>query len=123
MAETNIGDQPGDDEAAQGEYTNDFDMSNTPSGDVLRGISDERNNLRAVKSDKAEVKKEWWDEQVFGKAPSEEEASAADALRQSLLHRWSRIVMEDCGEYMRDKHGDKWFGTDDRPMKPLRDIG
>ena len=123
MAETNIGDQPGDDEAAQGEYTNDFDMSNTPSGDVLRGISDERNNLRAVKSDKAEVKKEWWDEQVFGKAPSEEEASAADALRQSLLQRWSRNVMEDCGEYMRDKHGDKWFGTDGRPMKPLRDNG
>ena len=31
--------------------------------------------------------------------------------------------MEDCGEYMRDKHGDKWFGTEDRPMKPLRNNG
>ena len=102
-AKTNMGDQLVDDEAARGEYTNDFDMSNTPSGDVLRGIADERNNLRAVKSDKAEVKKEWWDEQVFGKAPSEEEASAADALRKSLLLRWSRNVMEDCSEYMRDK--------------------
>lgn len=122
-AKTNMGDQLVDDEAAQGEYTNDFDMSNTPSGDVLRGIADERNNLRAVKSDKAEVKKEWWDEQVFGKAPSEEEASAADALRKSLLLRWSRNVMEVCSKYMRDKQGDKWFGTEDRPMKPLRNDG
>ena len=111
------------DEAAQGENTNDFGISNTPSGDLLRNISNDRDNQRAVKSDKAEVKKEWWDEAVFGGSPSEKEVKAADTLRESLLRRWASNVMDDCGQYMRDQHGAKWFGSEDQPMKPLRDKG
>ena len=118
-----IGAEELNDGMAQGKDTNDFDMSNTPSGEVLQGIADERNNLRAVKSDKAEVKKEWWDEQIFGRTPTEEEAGAANTLRGHLLHRWARNVMEDCGKHMRERHGDKWFGAGDQPMKPLRDGG
>ena len=115
--------QSGRDKTALGKDTNDFDVTNTPTGDVLQDISDDRNNQRAVKSDNAEVNRGWWNDQVFGGSPSQEEVKAADTLREQLLHRWACNVARDCSQYMRDKHGDKWFGSDGTPMKPLRDKG
>lgn len=80
-----------------------------PFDALLDSIKQARDLAKAVKSDDAEVPVHLWNGKVCRRSPTITEASALDKIRAVMTQKYRRLLCEDCLEWMRAKHGVRWW--------------